>query len=265
MLRKLKLQIVENNLSAKHDILNILNYASFSAQHRTTSDPNELRTFEKYHAALTLLSSGFTPLLNPGILFDKRKQPLKVDLAATDPRNGNIIVALCTSGPTDDTFWSILKVIARSDNGKAIVFSPEEIDKSILRKKIPGAVESGKVSFETVGWFEDKLEDSMLDTLRMLELLVNETRIRMLAPLFRKNTANKKEYRTKINPKLVYSNLDTLSQAGFLNEAEQGAYALSNFGKTMLAEFLTFLEKTRRILDESKQQQDELLDKGGAK
>jgi hypothetical protein len=195
-----------------------------------------------------------TPLLNPKIVFDKRKQPLKVDVAAVDPQTGNITVVFCNPSSANDAFWTALQIITRSQNGRAIVFSTEQIDQSIVRRKIPGAIETGKVTLESVGWFEDTLHGPMLDALRMLEVLVNETRIRMLTPLFRKTTTNKKEYRSKINPKLVYSNLDTLSEAGFLNKAEeQGAYELSDFGKTMLGEFLAFLEKTRRILDESKQ------------
>src|SRR5439155_18850368 len=37
-----------------------------------------------------------------------------------------------------------------------------------------------------------------------------------------------------------------------LDESIEGAYELSQFGKTVLAEFITFLEKTRKTLNESR-------------
>src|SRR3989442_13934258 len=100
-------------------------------------------------------------------------------------------------------------------------------------------------------WFYDTFEETFLDTISLIELLGNETRMRMLAPLLEKSGA-KRDYRTRINPKLVYHNISALSDAGLLDENNEGTYELSQFGKTVLAEFITFLEKTRKTLDESK-------------
>jgi predicted transcriptional regulator len=75
--------------------------------------------------------------------------------------------------------------------------------------------------------------------------------MRMLAPLLERSGA-KRDYRTRINPKLVYHNISALSDAGLLDENVEGAYDLSEFGKTILAEFLTFLEKARKTLYESR-------------
>src|SRR5438094_137563 len=104
---------------------------------------------------------------------------------------------------------------------------------------------------EVHGWFGDTFQETFRETLGLIELLGNETRMRMLAPLLERSGA-KRDYRTRINPKLVYHNISALSDAGLLDENIEGAYELSQFGRTILAEFITFLEKTRKTLDESR-------------
>jgi len=106
----------------------------------------------------------------------------------------------------------------------------------------------GKVVVEPLGWFGDQLDKTLQETLRLVDLLGNETRMRMLAPLFRK-TGAKKEYRTSINPKLVYKNLTAFLETGLVDEVEHGSYELSELGKSIMADFIGFLERTRRTLD----------------
>ena len=113
------------------------------------------------------------------------------------------------------------------------------------------ALETGKATMEVFGWFGDTFQETFRETLGLIELLGNETRMRMLAPLLERSGA-KRDYRTRINPKLVYHNISALSDAGLLDENIEGAYELSQFGKTVLAEFITFLEKTRKTLNESR-------------
>src|SRR5712692_10078426 len=128
---------------------------------------------------------------------------------------------------------------------------PRELDQPALKESVRVALERGKATFEVLGWFGDTFEETFRETLGLIELLGNETRMRMLAPLLEKSGA-KKDYRTRINPKLVYHNISALSDAGLVAENSEGTYELSQFGKTILAEFITFLEKTRKTLDESK-------------
>jgi hypothetical protein len=248
----MRLQLVENEGTTKASVNDILDYASFAAQHRRPTDTNELQVFEKFHAARMLVATGFDTFLNAQVVSERDDKPIKVDAAAVDPQTGNITLVFCESSTPSESLWPALQFVTKSNNANVIVLSSEGLAEETLRTQVPGALETGKVSLETIGWFEDNLENTLQETLHMLELLVNETRIRMLAPLFQKSTA-KKEYRERINPKLVYSNLNSLSEAGLVDEPLQGTYQLSQFGKTMLGEFITFLEKTRRILDESKQ------------
>src|SRR5437667_10591198 len=72
--------------------------------------------------------------------------------------------------------------------------------------------------------------------------------MRMLAPLLQKSSL-KREFRARINPKLVYHNLTALSEAGIVNEPVEGTFELSQLGKTVLPELIAFLEKTRKSLD----------------
>src|SRR2546425_7163 len=107
---------------------------------------------------------------------------------------------------------------------------------------------AGKIVVEPLGWFGDQLDQTLQETFRLIDVLGNETRMRMLAPLFRK-TGAKKEYRTSINPKLVYKNLETFLETGLIDEMDSGNYELSQLGKSIMADFIAFLERTRRTLD----------------
>jgi len=84
------------------------------------------------------------------------------------------------------------------------------MDQPALKESMRVALERGKATLEVLGWFGDTFEETFRETLGLIELLGNETRMRMLAPLLEKSGA-KKEYRTRINPKLVYHNISALS------------------------------------------------------
>jgi hypothetical protein len=140
--------------------------------------------------------------------------------------------------------------VSASENGRALIVSAQGVEDD----SIPAGIDRSKVEVEALGWFDDTLEEALRQTLRTIELMVNETRMRMLAPLLRKSSM-KKEFRARINPKLVYHNIAELSKAGILDEPSQGTYELSRMGETVLAEFLMFLERTRRTLDDQKHEE----------
>ncbi len=228
----------------------LTDYGDFASRHRRSNETDELRLFEKFHAADLLLRSGLDTYLDTTLSTVSGEQ-IHADACGVEPESGQLTLVFCETTAPDDSFWPTLRIVANSDNAKAIVLSTTSLDDSIVESHVPGVLGAGKIQVKNIGWFEDNLEKSLQETLRLIELLGNETRIRMMAPLFQKSTG-KKELRTRINPKLVYSNLNTLSEAGLVDESEQGGYELSTFGKTVLGEFIVFLEKTRRILDESK-------------
>jgi hypothetical protein len=157
-----------------------------------------------------------------------------------------LTIMLCETLGTEPSLKQIIELVSASNNARAIVIAPTTFDTSQIEEAIPHSLADGKVLFEHLGWFDDHFDQTLQETLKLIDLLGNETRMRMLTPLFR-STGDKKGYRTTINPKLVYKNLEVLTEAKLVNEKEAG-YELSELGKTILAEFITFLEKTRKTL-----------------
>ena len=194
-----------------------------------------------------LLSNGFDTYLNPIMRRDDDNSTIVADLCGI--KKEEIIVAFCSASLPEETVWNSIRLISQSQNARSLILSPEEIAPDLIEEEAPGALNRGKVQVETLGWFDDTLERTLQQTLRTIELLVNETRMRMLAPLLQKS-ALKREFRARINPKLVYHNLTALSEAGIVDEPVEGTYELSQLGKTVLPEFIAFLEKTRKTLDD---------------
>jgi len=180
---------------------------------------------------------------------DDSSQTMTVDVCGA--KNGTLIAVFCQTAGLDEPLASSIETINKAQNASAVILLPRELDQPALKESMRAALEKGKVTMEVLGWFDDTFEETFRETLGLIELLVNETRMRMLAPLLEKSGA-KRDYRTRINPRLVYHNIAALSDAGLLDESNEGTYDLSQFGKTILTEFITFLEKTRKTLGESK-------------
>jgi len=198
-------------------------------------------------ASRMLLGNGFDTYLNPVMRRDDDNSTIVADLCGI--KKEEIIVAFCSASLPEETVWNSIRLISQSQNARSLILSPEEIAPDLIEEEAPGALNRGKVQVETLGWFDDTLEQTLQQTLRTIELLVNETRMRMLAPMLQKS-ALKREFRARINPKLVYHNLTALSEAGIVDEPVEGTYELSQLGKTVLPEFIAFLEKTRKTLDD---------------
>jgi DNA-binding transcriptional ArsR family regulator len=160
-----------------------------------------------------------------------------------------MIVAFCSASLPEDSVWNSVRLISQSQNARSLILSPEEISPDLIEEEVPGGLDMGKLQIETLGWFEDTLERTLQQTLRTIELMVNETRMRMLAPLLQKSALTR-DFRARINPKLVYHNLTALLEAGIVDEPVEGTFELSQLGKTVLPEFIAFLEKTRKTLDD---------------
>ena len=178
---------------------------------------------------------------------DDDHSTIEVDVAGV--KNGEMIVAFCSASLPEDSVWTSVRLISQSQNARSLILSPEEISPDLIEEEVPRRLDMGKLQIETLGWFEDTLERTLQQTLRTIELLVNETRMRMLAPLLQKSALTR-DFRARINPKLVYHNLTALSEAGIVDEPVEGTFELSQLGKTVLPEFIAFLEKTRKTLDD---------------
>ena len=251
-LRKMKILMAHQKTSQRISPESVLDYAAFSQASRNSTPAEELENFEKFIAAGILIREGYDAYLNPILKTTDDDSTFEAD--ACGVLGNRLLVALCSTGSLNDREWNAVSNVAKSANAQALILSPQEIDRDILEQKAPGAIAKEKVRIEMLGWFEDTLERTLQETLHTIELLVNETRMRMMAPLLRKSTV-KKDLRARINPKLVYHNLSALAEAGLVAEPTEGTYELSPLGRTVLPEFIAFLERTRRALDDHRNEE----------
>lgn len=244
------LRLIPKTATERVSPQDILDYETFNRKHQNLKGTNELKQFERFHAARHLIAEDMDTYLDVKIAPENSQAQIAVDVCGLKDRM--LTAIFCQTTEVDDPLTASIEIINKSRNGNAIIILPRELDQSPVNKPIRAAIDNGKARMEVLGWFSDNFEKTFRETLDLIELLGNETRMKMLAPLLEKSGA-KKDYRTKINPKLVYHNLSALAGAGLLDENTKGSYELSPFGKTILAEFITFLEKTRKALDESRQ------------
>ncbi|TMI51531.1 hypothetical protein E6H20_03485 [Candidatus Bathyarchaeota archaeon] len=243
------LQLTQSAETQRVSPQDILDYQTFARRHQTPAGKNELKQFERFHAARNLISQEMDTYLDAKLTPNDHSSTIIVDVCGV--KNKTLTAVFCQTTGIDESLAKSLETINKSQNTNVIILLPRELDQPTLKEPVRIALERGKATVEVLGWFGDTFQETCRETLGLIELLGNETRMRMLAPLLERSGA-KRDYRTRINPKLVYHNISALSDAGLLDENIEGAYELSQFGKTVLAEFITFLEKTRKTLDESR-------------
>ncbi|HVH16383.1 MAG TPA: hypothetical protein VNA15_11795 [Candidatus Angelobacter sp.] len=245
----MNLELVRRPAPKRVSPQSVLDYETFTRRFHETQDIRGLKLFEKFITASKLIREGYDTYVDPFFKLGNSKPSFHADAGGL--MDNQILVAFCPTREPDEELWNSLKEVSESENAKALIVSAHDVDAQTIDEQIPGAIGKGKIQVETLGWFDDTLEETLRQTLRTIELMVNETRMRMLAPLLGRS-ALKKEFRARINPKLVYHNIAELSKAGLLDEPSEGTYELSRMGETVLAEFLMFLERTRRTLDDRK-------------
>jgi len=246
-----KIELANRRHAHRVSTQSILNYELFRAEIGDNFEPRAVKTFEKFMVSGELVREGCETFLNPMLKSNETGSTFQAD--ACGIKNAVMTVAFCPSGTLVRNEWEAIRQVATSTNARALILAPREISRNEIEKELPVGLDS-KVRIETLGWFEDTLERTLQDTLRTIELLVNETRMRMMAPLLHRS-ALKRDLRARINPKLVYHNLSALSEAGLVEEPVEGTYELSALGTTVLAEFIAFLEHTRKTLDDHKHEE----------
>src|SRR3989449_9409896 len=245
----MKLQLNMSTETQRVSPQDILDYKTFTERYRRPAEKSKLTKFERFQAARDLISQQMDKSLDEKLPPDAPPRAVTVDVCGV--KNGTLTAVFCQTAGLDEPLARAIETINNAQNASAVILLPRELNQPLLKESVRSALETGKVTMEVLGWFDDTFEETFRETLALIELLGNETRMRMLAPLLEKSGA-KRDYRTRINPKLVYHNITALSDAGLLDENNEGSYELSQFGKTVLAEFITFLDKTRKTLDESK-------------
>lgn len=228
--------------------MHVIDYSSFRDDFRT-EDESELHLLEKFHAARLLSQTGDIDTFIEPVLYDPGKQArrLTADLAGVE--SGNLTAVFCeTQEPPSESLMKDLEVVDEAENSKAVVVYPFKADSGSIDAKFPDAMESGKVVIEHLNWRDRVLERAFRNVLEVMDLLCNETRVKMLLPLL-ESPQGKKNYREEINPKLIYENVPLLRTHKLIDELSDDLYDLTPMGKTILCEYLAFVEKVRHLIE----------------
>jgi hypothetical protein len=239
----LKLQTkAENEVHLRH----IVNYQAFKEAF-TRHNESEVQLLEKFCAARLLIEKGCQQVfINANLHLPATPntiQNLSVDVCGT--RDNDFILAFChTTAPFTDR--EKLALLASIHNVKIVLLYPFTADSATIRHHIPTKY-ADKIIIEQIPWIDDEIEDAFQEAIELINLLTNQTRVKMLIPLL-KQTRSKGEYRLRINPKLVYENLDNLLERNLLHEFSRNEYTLTPIGKQILGEYLTFIQRIKNTL-----------------
>jgi len=228
--------------------LHVVDYAAFKHKFGVREDESELHSLEKFHAARSLVEEGYDETYVDATLRPVPTQRVR-GLIFTDvcgKRDDELTLVFCETVPPTEQTYAGLEVVEKADNARAVLLYPFAVNAEAVAKRFPRAVEAGRITITRVGWLNHGLESAFREALDLLDLLSNETRVRMLMPLL-ESRREKRQYRAEINPKLVYENLRAFLEREIIDEISDGQYELTNFGKHVLCEYLTFIERLRKI------------------
>ena len=235
--------------------MHVVNYTAFREDFHSQEDESELHLLEKFHAARILSRHGNVETFVDPILIDpeKHSQKLTADLAGVE--EGMVTAVFCETKPPDETLLKELEVIDEAENSKTVVVYPFRVNSETIGSKFPRAFESGRLVIERLNWRDRGLEKAFRQALELMDLLCNETRVKMLLPLLER-PQGKKNFREEINPKLIYENVPLLRTHKLINELSDDLYDLTPMGKTILGEYLAFVEKVRDLLEKAAREEE---------
>jgi len=230
--------------------MHVVNYTAFREDFHTQGDESELHLLEKFHAARILSQQGDVETFVDPILVDseERSQKLVADLAGVE---GETVTAVfCETKPPDEVLLKELQVVDDAENSKTVIVYPFKVGSESISSKFPRALESGRLVIERLNWRDKGLEKAFRQTLELMDLLCNETRVKMLLPLL-EHPQGKRNFREEINPKLIYENVPLLRTHKLIDELSDDLYDLTPMGRTILGEYLAFVEKVRDLLEKA--------------
>ena len=233
--------------------MHVIDYSAFRDDFRG-QDESEIHLLEKFHAARTLSQSGDIDTFIEPVLYDSGRQARRLTADLVGAESGNLTAVFCETQPPGESLMRDLEVVEEAENSKAVVVYPFKVDSGSIDAKFPDAVESGKFVIEHLNWRDRGLEKAFRNALEVMDLLCNETRVKMLLPLLER-PQGKKQYREEINPKLIYENVPLLRTHKLIDELADDLYDLTPMGKTILCEYLAFVEQVRRLLEQGDREQ----------
>ena len=231
--------------------MHVVNYTAFRDDFRTGENESELHLLEKFHAARVLSQDGDVDTYIDPTLYDPEKHSHKVTADLAGVEEGNLTAVFCETEPPGESLIKNLELLDEAENSKAVVVYPFKVDSGQIDAKFRESVNTGKFMIEHLNWSDRSLERAFREALELMDLLCNETRVKMLLPLLER-PQGKKHFREEINPKLIYENVPLLRTHKLIDELSDDLYDLTPIGKTILCEYLAFVEKLRRLLGEER-------------
>jgi len=231
--------------------MHVVNYTAFRDDFRKGDNESELHLLEKFHAARVLSQDGDVDTFIDPVLYDPEKHSHKVTADLAGVEEGNLTAVFCETEPPGESLIKNLELLDEAENSKAVVVYPFKVDSGQIDAKFRESVNTGKFMIEHLNWSDRSLERAFREALELMDLLCNETRVKMLLPLLER-PQGKKHFREGINPKLIYENVPLLRTHKLIDELSDDLYDLTPIGKTILCEYLAFVEKLRRLLGEER-------------
>jgi hypothetical protein len=228
-----------------------VNYTAFRDDFRTKGDESELHLLEKFHAARFLSQEADVDTFIDPVLYDPEKHSQRVTADLVGVEEGNLTAVFCETQPPGESLIKDLEFLDEAENSKAVVVYPFKMDSDPIDSKFRDAIDTGKFMIEHMNWSDRSLERAFREAMELMELLTNETRVKMLVPLLER-PQGKKHFREEINPKLIYENVPLLRTHKLIDELSDDLYDLTPIGKTILCEYLAFVEKVRHLLGEER-------------
>jgi hypothetical protein len=226
----------------------VVNYTAFREDFRTQEDESELHLLEKFHAARVLSKNGDVDTFVEPVLYDSEKHSHRLTSDLVGVEGSTLTAVFCETKQPSESLLKDLGIVDEAENSKAVVVYPSKVNSNQISSYFPEAVDSGKFVIEHLNWRDRGLERAFREALELMDLLCNETRVKMLLPLL-EHPQGKKNFREGINPKLIYENVPLLRAHKLIDELSEDLYDLTPIGKTILGEYLAFVEKVRDLLE----------------
>ncbi|MBS7609908.1 hypothetical protein KEJ19_04995 [Candidatus Bathyarchaeota archaeon] len=233
----------------------VMDYRNFR-DHFALRNEAELHVFEKFQAARFLTENGCQRIY-ANVPIELRSAELRLKELMADVvgerDEKEVIVVFCEIEEPSAELLKHLDSLSRAENARVILYCPHSLDLEPILESFRDDFESGKFAIETFGFSSFRMEEAFKEALELIDRLCSETRVKMLLPLL-VNPQRKSNYRKTINPKLLYENLSFLRSSGLIEELFDDEYALTPLGGRILCEYMAFVEKVRRTLEEARRQ-----------
>ena len=247
----MRLTVLDSAKTSRILPVHVLDYVAFRESF-SESGETELHMLEKFQAARAMIQQGLQDILVSATLrtIPRTKRLIEVDVCGID--RDELDLVFCETGPLNETLFENLALVEDAENARATLLVPSRVELDEITERFPEAIESGRFQVQRLPWREHTGDRVFLEALEIMDLLGNQTRVRMLVPLLERPHA-KKQYRVEINPKLVYENVSSLLTHHLIEELEGDTYGLTRVGGQIFCEYMAFLERVRRVLEESRE------------